>query len=108
MPGFFRVTRWVTGVMGWRGRQGYAGGEPVAVAGTLLRRVIGAGPLQQFELHIAPVVPDRRGDLHVLPCRLGDGTRLYEVADGPVRKPQNLGGDPNAATNLRFRATYEH
>ena len=26
-PGFFRVTRWVTGAMGWRGRQGYAGGE---------------------------------------------------------------------------------
>ena len=47
----------------------------------------------------------RRGDLHVLPCRLGDGTRLYEVADGSVRKLQNLGGDPNAATNLRFRAS---
>ncbi|MGH3476671.1 MAG: hypothetical protein ACRDQD_07510 [Nocardioidaceae bacterium] len=48
---------------------------------------------------------DRRGDLHVLPCLLGDGTRLYEVADGSVRKLQNLGGDPNAATNVRFRAS---
>jgi dihydrofolate reductase len=26
-PGFFRVTRWVTDAMGWRERQGYAGGE---------------------------------------------------------------------------------
>jgi hypothetical protein len=87
-PGFFRVTRWVTGAMGWRGRQGYAGGEPVAVAGggTLLRRVIGAGLLEQLELHIAPVVPDRRGGLHVLPRLVGDGTCLYNVADGSVRK----------------------
>jgi hypothetical protein len=92
-PGFFRVTRWVTSAMGWRGRQGYAGGEPVAVAGggTLLRQVIGAGLLEQLELHIAPVVPDRRGDLHVLPRLLGDGTCLYAVADGSVRKLQNLG-----------------
>jgi dihydrofolate reductase len=29
-PGFFRVTRWVTGAMGWRERQGYAGGEESA------------------------------------------------------------------------------
>jgi dihydrofolate reductase len=27
-PGFFRVTRWVVDAMGWRERQGYAGGEP--------------------------------------------------------------------------------
>jgi hypothetical protein len=81
------------GAMGWRGRQGYAGGEPVAVAGggTLLRQVIGAGLLQHLEWHIAPVVPDRRGDLHVLPRLLGDGTRRYAVADGSVRKLQNLG-----------------
>ncbi len=26
-PGFFRVTRWVVNAMGWRERQGYAGGE---------------------------------------------------------------------------------
>jgi dihydrofolate reductase len=175
VPGFFRVTRWVTDATGWRERQGYAGGEPsinsdiieetfaaagayvmgrrmfdggeipwgdtppfrapvfvvthrpratlqreggtsftivtggieqavalareaaggkdVAVAGggTLLRQVIGAGLLEQPELHIAPVVPDRRGDLHVLPRLLGDGTRLYDVADGSVRKLQNLG-----------------
>ena len=26
-PGFFRVTRWVISAMGWRERQGYAGGE---------------------------------------------------------------------------------
>ena len=26
-PGFFRVTRWVIGAMGWRERMGYAGGE---------------------------------------------------------------------------------
>jgi dihydrofolate reductase len=41
--------------------------------------------------HLAPVVPDRRGDLHVLPRLLGDGTRLYDVADGSVRKLQDLG-----------------
>jgi dihydrofolate reductase len=174
-PGFFRVMRWVTDAMGWRERQGYAGGErsinsdiieetfaaagayvmgrrmfdggevpwgdtppfrapvfvvthrpratlqreggtsftfvtggieqavalareaaggkDVAVAGggTLLRQVIGAGLLEQLELHIAPVVPDRRRDLHVLPRLVGDGTCLYNVADGSVRKLQNLG-----------------
>jgi dihydrofolate reductase len=70
-----------------------AGGKDVAVAGggTLLRQVIGAGLLEQLGLHIAPVVPDRRGDLHVLPRRLGDGTCLYDVSDGSVRKLQNLG-----------------
>ena len=70
-----------------------AGGEPVAVAGggSLLRRVIGAGLLEQLELHITPVVPDRRGGLHVLPRLVGDGTCLYNVADGSVRKLQNLG-----------------
>jgi dihydrofolate reductase len=26
-PGFFRVTRWMTDAMGWRERQGFAGGE---------------------------------------------------------------------------------
>ncbi len=26
-PGFFRVTRWVVDAMGWRERQGFAGGE---------------------------------------------------------------------------------
>jgi hypothetical protein len=30
-------------------------------------------------------------DLHVLPRLLGDGTRLYDVADGSMRKVQNLG-----------------
>jgi dihydrofolate reductase len=70
-----------------------AGGKDVAVAGggTLLRQVIGAGLLEQLGPHIAPVVPDRRGDLHVLPRLLGDGTCLYDVADGSVRKLQNLG-----------------
>jgi hypothetical protein len=63
----------------------------VAGGGTLLRQVIGAGLLEQLGLHIAPVVPDRRGDLHVLPRRLGDGTCLYDVSDGSVRKLQNLG-----------------
>jgi dihydrofolate reductase len=174
-PGFFRVTRWVTDAMGWRERQGYAGGErsinsdiieetfaaaaayvmgrrmfdggeipwgdtppfrapvfvvthrpratlqreggtsftfvtggieqavalareaaggkDVAVAGgrTLLRQVIGAGLLEQLQLHIAPVAPNRRRDLHVLPRLLGDRTCLYNVADGSVRKLQNLG-----------------
>ena len=45
----------------------------------------------QLELHIAPVVPDRRGDLHVLPRLLGDGTRRYDVAGGSMRKLQSLG-----------------
>ena len=30
-------------------------------------------------------------DLHVLPRLLGDGTRLHDVEDGSMRKPQNLG-----------------
>jgi hypothetical protein len=45
----------------------------------------------QLELHIAPVVPDRRGDLHVLPRLLGDGTRPYDVAGRSMRKLQDLG-----------------
>jgi hypothetical protein len=32
-----------------------------------------------------------RGDLHVLPRLLGDGTRRYDVAGGSMRKLQNLG-----------------
>jgi hypothetical protein len=48
------------------------------------------GLLEQVELHIAPVVPDRRGDLHVLPRLLGDGTRQYDAADGSTRRLQNL------------------
>jgi hypothetical protein len=48
-------------------------------------------------------------DLHVKPCLLGDGTRLDDVAGRSMRKLQNLvGDDPNAATNLRFRTTYEN
>jgi hypothetical protein len=48
-------------------------------------------------------------DLHVLPRLLGAGTRRYDVADGSMRKHRIWGGDdPNAATNLRFRATYEN
>lgn len=50
-----------------------------------------AGILEQLELHIAPVVPDRRGDLQVLPRLPRDGTRPYDVADGSMRKLQNLG-----------------
>ena len=152
-PGFFRVTRWVVDAMGWRERQGYAGGEQsvnsqiiketfaaagayvmgrrmfdggelpwgdeppfrapvfvvthrhremlerqggtsftfvtdgvqraielakdaaggqdVAVAGggTLLRRVLAAGLLDELELHIAPVL-------------LGDGMRLFDASLG--------------------------
>jgi hypothetical protein len=30
-------------------------------------------------------------DLHVLPRLLGDGTRLNDIADGSMRKLQNLG-----------------
>lgn len=47
-------------------------------------------------------------DLRVLPRLLGDGTRLCDVAGGSMRTVQNLvGEDPNAATNLRSRTTYE-
>jgi len=36
-------------------------------------------------------------------------SRSYDVADGFVPKLQIwVGDDPNAATNLRFRTTYEH
>jgi dihydrofolate reductase len=47
-----------------------AGGKDVAVSGggTLLRQVVGAGLLDQLELHIAPVL-------------LGDGMRLFLPAD---------------------------
>jgi hypothetical protein len=52
---------------------------------------------------------DWTSDLHVLPRLLGDGIRLYDVADGSMRKLQNLVvDDSNAATNLRFRTTYEN
>ncbi len=88
-----------------------AGGKNVAVAGggTLLRQVIGAGLLEQLELHIAPVVPNRRRDLHVLPRLLSGGTCLCDVAGGPCASCRTwVGYDPNAAINLRFRATYEH
>jgi hypothetical protein len=44
-----------------------------------------AGLLEQLELHVASAVPDRRGDLHVLPRLPRDGTP-YDVADGSMRK----------------------
>jgi hypothetical protein len=50
-----------------------------------------AGLLEELVLHSAPVVPDRRGDVHVLSRLLGDGTRPYDVADGSVRQLQNPG-----------------
>lgn len=48
-----------------------AGGQDVAVAGggTLLRRVLAAGLLDELELHIAPVL-------------LGDGMRLFDASLG--------------------------
>jgi dihydrofolate reductase len=48
-----------------------AGGKDVAVAGggTLLRQVLAAGLLDEFELHVAPVL-------------LGDGMRLFEAGLG--------------------------
>ena len=47
-------------------------------------------------------------DCHVLPRLLGDGTHLYDLVGGSMRKLQNLvGDDPNVATNLRFRTTYQ-
>ena len=41
---------------------------------------------------------------------LGGGRRsCYDVASGSMRKLPNLvGDDPNAATNLRFRTSYEN
>ena len=39
---------------------------------------------------------------------LDDGNRLYDVADGFMRKLQNLvGDDPNTVTNLRFSTLRE-
>ena len=48
-----------------------AGGQDVAIAGggTLLRRVLAAGLLDELELHIAPVL-------------LGDGMRLFDASLG--------------------------
>ena len=88
-----------------------AGGKDVAVAGggTVLRQVIGAGLLEQLELHIAPVVPDRRGGLHVLPRLLGDAPASTTSRAGPCASCRTwVGGDPNAATNIRFRTTYQN
>jgi hypothetical protein len=43
------------------------------------------------------------------PRLLGDGTRLYDCAGESMRKLQSLGRDHrSAATNLRFRPTYEN
>jgi hypothetical protein len=68
-----------------------------------------AGLLEQLELHIAPVVPDRRGDLHA--CRASSATAPARTTSrmGPCASCRTwVGDDPNAATNLRFRTTYEH
>lgn len=37
------------------------------------------------------LVAEDEVDLHVLPRLLGDGTRLYDIADGSMPKLQNLG-----------------
>jgi hypothetical protein len=71
---------------------------------------VGAGLLEQLELQVAPVVPCRRRDLHVLPRLLGDGTCLTAWRAGPRASCGTwVGDDPNASTtNLRFRFTYGH
>jgi hypothetical protein len=63
--------------------------EPQDASGWMERRPE-AGLLEQLEVHIAPVVPNRRGDLHVLPRLVRAGTCLYDVAGGSVRTLQNL------------------
>lgn len=74
-----------------------AGGQDVAVAGggTLLRRVLAAGLLDELELHIAPVL-------------LGDGMRLFDASlgldihEGIELTPIRVIETP-AVTHIRYR-----
>jgi hypothetical protein len=50
---------------------------------------VGGEWIIRFGPSSAPYV--ERNVFHVLPRLLGDGTRLYDVADGSMRKLQNLG-----------------
>ena len=81
----------------------------LAAYGTDIIR-IGGGPRRYYDW---PSIETTEGRMSLHRCSacdaLDDGTRLYDVAGGPMRQPQNLVGDnPNAMTNLRFRTTYEN
>jgi hypothetical protein len=86
VPGFFRVTRWVTDATGWGERRGYAGGEP-SINSDIIDEVTSTSC--RASLVTAPACTTSR--MGPCACR-----RTW------------VGDDPNAATNLRFRATYEH
>ena len=89
-PGFFRVTRWVIDAMGWRERQGYAGGErsvnsqiieqTFAAAGAYVmgRRMFDGGeiPWGDTPPFRAPVFVVTHRDREVLHRRWGRGRRL--------------------------------
>jgi dihydrofolate reductase len=96
-PGFFRVTRWVIDAMGWRERQGYAGGERTvdsqileetfAAAGAYVmgRRMFDGGeiPWGDTPPFRAPVFVVTHRPREVLP-RQG-GTSFTFVTDGVER-----------------------
>jgi len=96
-PGFFRVTRWVIDAMGWRERQGFAGGErsvnstiieeTFAAAGAYVmgRRMFDGGenPWGEVPPFRAPVFVVTHRDREVLQ-RQG-GTSFTFVTDGIER-----------------------
>lgn len=111
-PGFFRVTRWVIDAMGWRERQGYAGGErsansqiieeTFAAAGAYVmgRRMFEAGeiPWGDNPPFRAPVFVVTHRERDVLP-RQG-GTSFTFVTDGverAVELAKNAAGGKNVA-----------
>ena len=96
-PGFFRVTRWVIDAMGWRERQGYAGGErsvnsqiieeTFAAAGAYVmgRRMFDGGenPWGEEPPFRAPVFVVTHRDREVL--KRQGGTSFTFVTDGVER-----------------------
>ena len=93
---FTFVTGGVEEAVGLAREAAAAVGKDVAVAGggTLVRQVLGLGLLEQFELHVAPVV-------------LGDGQRLFDpsldLADdqGIELTPTRVVSDPEV-THIRY------
>ena len=71
-----------------------AGGKNLEVfSPTIGRQLLELGPIDEIDLHIAPVL-------------LGEGIRLYDnPGSEPIRLHRLGDGDPTSAVNVRYRPT---
>ena len=73
-------------------RPGAAGGKDVGLwgGGQTVQQYLAAGPVDQLELHVAPVL-------------LGDGARIFDVGNAGVRLKQIRAVEAPGVTHLTYR-----